>query len=79
MVRWIKYVLRVFRWWLRCLWEGQIVPRKLPGAPFARSYMRRVWRERLRELDRAFNLTRDRRLLGFRRVMVSKRRRCLFE
>ena len=79
MARWIRYVWRVFRWWLRCLWAGEIVPRKLPGAPFARSYMRRAWAGRLRALDREYNGTRDRQLLGFRRVYVAKRRRCLFE
>ena len=74
----IRYLLRVVRWWFKCLWVGEVVPRK-EAKLFSRSVMRRAWRERLRALDRQVNdLTLRGKPLGFllveRKIMVAKRR-----
>jgi len=86
MIAWLRYLWRVFHWWFRCLWEGKIVPRKLPGAPYSRGYMRKAWRDRLRSLDRDVNARKTSHpqrdvayLLLDRRMMVMKRRHFRFE
>jgi hypothetical protein len=76
-MKFILYVYRIFRWWFRCPWEGKVVPRK-ESKLFSRSYMRKAWRDRLRDLDRQFN-TRGGVLLMQRRIMVAKRRAYRFE
>jgi hypothetical protein len=60
--------------------------RILPGTPYSRSYMRKVWRERLIDIDRSVNYVSIRghwnakeALLRERRVMVAKRRVFRFE
>jgi hypothetical protein len=80
----IRYLWRTFRWWFRCLWEGKKVPRVLPGAPYARHYMRKAWKERIQALDRKVNFNFIRGidptfLLYERHIMVAKRRVCRFE
>ena len=82
---------RIFRWWLRCLWEGKKVPRILEGAPYSRNYMRKYWNPALRSIDKQVNdwnhcagnvrNLRDRAvelLLFDRRIVVAKRRACRF-
>ena len=75
---------RILRWWWRCLWEGKVLPRKLEGGLYSRSYMRRAWRNRLRSLDRAVNDWKIRGkdpilMLMERRIMVVKRRAFRFD
>ena len=79
----IRYLWRIFKWWFKCLWAGKVLPR-VEKNPYSRSYMRKVWADRLREIDRQVNfLTVRGKPLGFllmeRKIMVSKRRRFLFE
>lgn len=70
---------RIIKWWWRCLWAGKIVPRVLPGGLYSRSFIRKVWKNRLRQIDFDFNRTGDRTLLMLRRIMVAKRRAYRFE
>ena len=85
-------LFRTFLWWLKCLWEGKRVPRVLPGALYSRSYMRKAWRDRLREIDRKVNdlrlrssqtyrggITERMVLLFDRRLMIAKRRAYRFD
>jgi hypothetical protein len=87
----LSYLWRAFKWWWRCLWEGKVVPRKETKL-YSRSYMRKAWASRLRDLDRRFQRWKQAERetgvpsLGFgwllrmeRRMMVMKRRRYLFE
>lgn len=50
----IRKLWSIIRWWFRCLWTGKIVPRKEKKL-FSRSYMRKIWRDRLQSLDRQVN------------------------
>jgi hypothetical protein len=68
------------------LWEGKVVPRKLSGAPYSRSYMRKAWRDILRDVDRSVTYVAMRNhwnakeaLLRERRIYVAKRRAFRFE
>jgi hypothetical protein len=72
---------RIFRWWFRCLWEGKVIPRK-ESRLFSRSYMRKAWIDRLRDIDRRVNDGPDYMkevLLRERRIMVIKRNLYRFE
>ena len=87
MPSFIRYLIRIFLWALRSLWRSYPKPtRKLKL--FSRSYMRKAWQGRLRDLDREVNskslngnerLPRDRWLLNTRRIMIAKRRLYRFD
>jgi len=74
-------LFRTFLWWLKCLWEGKRVPRVLPGALYSRSYMRKAWRDHLREVDRKVNDGEGSKvgLIIERRLMIAKRRAYRFD
>jgi len=74
----ILYVIRVVLWALKSLWRKYPKPTR-SDVLFSRSYMRKAWRDRLRDIDKRFNETQDRFLLMERRVMVAKRRLFRFE
>jgi hypothetical protein len=77
VVKAIARLWRSFKWFMHSLWLGYPAPR-VEKKLRSRSYMRKVWRERLRAMDRFVNLTdseQDKRfLLINRRLMVAKRR-----
>lgn len=74
----ILYVLRILLWTIKSLWRKYPKPRQ-GWVIFSRSYMRKAWAERLRDLDKRYNATRDETLLWERRIMVAKRRAFRFE
>ena len=78
----LAYLWRSLKWAVHSLWLGYPAPR-VERELYSRSYMRKVWADSLRSLDRRVNHLTVRGqpvnfLLMERRVMVARRRHYLF-
>lgn len=69
-----KAIWRKVKWAIKSLWLGYPAPKILPGRRYARSYLRKLYKPILQDLDRSFNATHDRALLWTRKLTVTQRR-----
>ena len=69
-----RYLYRVIRWWLKCLWWGRMLPKpRREVRLYSRSFIRKKYLALLREEDRSFSYTGNR--FSYRRRLLMARRR----